>query len=296
VSTPPRLQYAALYAAALSLCRCRTPDIAPRSNDNAATGVVTSASPPHAVASTAPLAATPSADPGSTPPNGGAAPALSASFEYVELATGGLAANARAPLVIAFHGLGDRPENFAGLFRDFPVPARVVLPHSSTAYGDGYSWFDFHLGDPDFSAPFIAETADRLAPFIADLGRRSTTLGKPIVTGFSQGGALSFALYARHPELISAAYPLSGWLPPSLVPGARPAGELRPLLAFHGTADSMVPIEHARTAVGALALRGFPAAIREFAGVGHAVPEPVQAALFAALATSARSAAPTPAH
>jgi phospholipase/carboxylesterase len=281
------------------LCGCRTPDIAPKSNENTTTGVVTPASPARTVASTTTaLAATrsPSAGPASTPPNAASAPVPFTAFEYVELATGGLAANARAPLIVAFHGLGDRPENFAGLFRNFPVPARVVLPHSATPHDSGFSWFDFRMGDPDFSAPFIAETADRLATFIAELGRRPTTLGKPIVTGFSQGGALSFALYARHPELIAAAYPLSGWLPPSLVPGARPAGDLPPLIAFHGTADPVVPIAHARTAVGALVALGFPATLREFEGVEHAVPEPVQAALYDALESSARNAAPTRAH
>lgn len=265
---------AIVTAAAFTLNGCRAPDIAAKSNGNSTTNVVTSAS----AASSA------------------TAPAPAASFEYVELATGGLDASSRAPLIVALHGLGDRPENFAGLFRDLPVLARVVLPHSATSYGDGYSWFDFHLGDPDFSAPFIADTADRLAGFIAELGRRKTTLGKPIVTGFSQGGALSFALYARHPELISAAYPLSGWLPPSLVPGARPVGDLPPLLAFHGTADPRISIDHPHAAVRALAQLGFPAELREFDGVGHQVPDPIRTALYAALAESARSAAATSVH
>ena len=93
-------------------------------------------------------------------------------------------------------------------------------------------------------------------------------MGKPIVLGFSQGGALSFALALWHPEVISAAFPVGGWAPPSVLAGK---GTSVPIRAMHGEADERVPIGPTREAVAALKARGVQAELRGYPGVGHAV-------------------------
>jgi phospholipase/carboxylesterase len=197
--------------------------------------------------------------------------------------TGGAGAEDREPLVIALHGLGDRPESFVRVFDGFAAPARVVAPHSATAYYDGYSWFPFRKGDPDSSAPGIANAAEQLERFAAGVAKKRPTAGRPIVTGFSQGGALSFALAARHPDSFSAAFPLSGWFPPALWPTEKPRNA-PPIVVFHGTADSLVPINRMRPAATRLAELGFTIDVRELDGVGHAIPQAERLALFEALA------------
>ena len=54
--------------------------------------------------------------------------------------------------------------------------------------------------------------------------------GKVVVTGFSQGGMLSYALALHHPELIEYALPISGMLPEVLWPTTPPpsAASARP--------------------------------------------------------------------
>jgi phospholipase/carboxylesterase len=209
-------------------------------------------------------------------------PAATIDLEYVEIMTGGAGAEDREPLVIALHGLGDRPESFVHVFEGFAAPARIVAPHSATAYYDGYSWFPFHKGDPDFSAPGIAKAAEQLARFATGMASKRPTAGKPIVTGFSQGGALSFALAARHPESFAAAFPLSGWFPATLWPKEKPRGA-PPIVAFHGTADSLVPITRMRPGAKRLAELGFSIDVRELDGVGHTIPAAERVALFDAL-------------
>jgi phospholipase/carboxylesterase len=230
------------------------------------------------------------------PPPSGAASATAEpdlEFDYVEVMTGGARLDEREPMVVALHGLGDRPESFVGLFDGFATAARVIAPHSETAYYDGYSWFEFRRSDPDFSAPGIAATAERLARFLTAVARRRPTLGKPIVVGFSQGGALSFALAALHPGVVGGAFPLSGWFPRTIWPAAKADGA-PPIVAFHGTADTMVPITRMRLGATRLSELGYSVDVREFDGVGHAIPPPVRAALFEGLAKACERARTEP--
>jgi phospholipase/carboxylesterase len=60
-----------------------------------------------------------------------------------------------------------------------------------------------------------------------------------VVTGFSQGAMLSYAVIARPEARVFAALPIAGLLPRELWPEARPIGGLMPgVYAFHGAADA----------------------------------------------------------
>lgn len=196
--------------------------------------------------------------------------------------SGGARPEEREPLVIALHGLGDRPENFVHAFDGFATAARIVAPHSATAYYDGYSWFPFRKSDPEFSAPGIAKAAEQIAAFARSISKTRPTAGKPIVTGFSQGGALSYALAARHADTFGAAFPLSGWFPAAIWPTEKPR-DAPPIVAFHGTEDQMVPISRMRPGAARLSELGFSIDVRELPGVGHTISETERAALFDAL-------------
>jgi phospholipase/carboxylesterase len=189
------------------------------------------------------------------------------------------------PLIIALHGLGDRPEHFIDLFRDFPVQARVVAPHSRSPYGDGFAWFAPVGPMSDEAAPAMGSAADDVAHFAEEAARARPTLGKPIVTGFSQGGALSYAVAVRHADAVGVSVPISGWLPPPLWPRDLPH-DAPPIFAFHGTADSRVPLERDRAGADALEKVGFKVQLRVSDGVEHAIPPSVRQLVFAALATA----------
>src|SRR4051812_36519206 len=90
-----------------------------------------------------------------------------------------------------------------------------------------------------------------------------------MVGGFSQGALVAYAMAVRHPDAIACAFPISGRIPRKLVPaaGARTA----PIVALHGTADPMIPIEGARDGIAALAAARADAELHEYPGVGHTI-------------------------
>jgi len=212
-----------------------------------------------------------------------------AGITYLERVTAGAAKDARLPLIVAVHGMGDRPEGWVSWWDDFPVPARVILPRAPTPYGDGYSWFHYPPAPQEDITASIKAAGDGLAATIAAVVRARPTVGKPIVTGFSQGGILSFEIAARHPAEIAAAFPLSGGLPVSLVPDARfDAGATPPIVAVHGDADRVVPIRFARDAIARLRVAGFDARLEELPQVGHTVTRKTRAEIGRMIAATAR--------
>lgn len=196
---------------------------------------------------------------------------------YVESVTAGADPDAALPMIVAIHGLGDDPRNFVGLLADFDRPARLILPRAVDPWegGDGWSWFPVRARDqdPEGLGRGIASSADVIAEGLQELTKSRPTVGKPIVTGFSQGGMLTFALGVHHPELFGAAYPVGGWLPPPLWP--QEVGDpttYPPIVALHGDADPAVKIEPTRESVAQLQKLGLKAELHEYPGIRHAIP------------------------
>lgn len=226
---------------------------------------------------------------------GGEGRATEASLAYEEIVTGGAEATDELPMLVAIHGLGDSPKNFSSLFTGLPIKARCIFPRGPLPFRDGFSWFPIRVGAGgpalDEGGEAMARSADAVARLAERIANEKRTRGKPVVMGFSQGGLLSFAVAARHPEKITAAFPVAGWLPPSLRPGRAPAPAARPpVVALHGAADSLVPLALARDAVAALDEAGFDAELKSHEGVGHAV-SPAMRAELVALVGAALSAA-----
>ncbi len=195
-------------------------------------------------------------------------------LRFLERVTGGASASDPLPLVVAIHGRGGRPEMFGQVLSTLSVRARVILPYAPEPYLSGYTWFPDWNNDEEF-ADGTRKAADRLATMIGELSTRRPTVGKPIVTGFSQGGMLSFTLVALHPEVVGEAFPIGGLLARPLWPATWPANRPKPLVhAFHGTADDVVPVDGARGIVHQLVGLGFSAELTEYPGVRHRVPDP----------------------
>jgi phospholipase/carboxylesterase len=209
-----------------------------------------------------------------------------AGIHYLEFVTGGADSNAELPMIIALHGLGDSPENFANLLTGFDRPVRVILPRALEPHEGGWSWFPFRARDPDVDAlaQGIDHAADALAPAIAELVGSRPTKGKPIITGFSQGGMLAFTLAVEHGDLFAAAFPIGGWLPPPLWPKPDADPKRSPAIrAFHGDADKAVALEPTEAAVAQLKASGFAVELVIYPDVGHMIPEQMHADLFTAL-------------
>lgn len=213
-----------------------------------------------------------------------------AALSYLVRYTGGATADETLPMVVAIHGLGDRPERF-GLLDGFEGKARVILPRGPKPHPSGYSWFDIVVrGQRDVSAVASGTraAAAELAGMIQTLRERHPTKGKAIVTGFSQGGMLSFALAVLHPEQVALAVPVAGWLPESLVPSQAPEGA-PPIVALHGVDDGILALAPTQQSVSQLRQSGFAAQLIEYPGVAHGVSGQMRRELFRRLAEATSS-------
>lgn len=232
-----------------------------------------------------------------TPPPASAAITLAvpqAELRYLERTTGGAAASERLPLIIAIHGRGDSPERFQQLFEGFAARARVIIPFGVDPYQGGYSWFPSTTPrlNLDNVASGTERAAHRLAALIGALEKQRPTAGRPIVTGFSQGGMLSFTLAVLHPEVVGEAYPVAGLLAPLHWPSSWAAGKIEPrLVSFHGDADHVVPIAVDKQSVERLTAIGFDATLRTYPGIDHTISPEMRRDLFQALEEAVRRAA-----
>jgi len=242
------------------------------------------------------VASTPAAAPAPAPEQPPPEPPwpTAAGLAYREVILGGADPEDPLPMIVAIHGLGDHPDNFQHLLEGFPEPVRVILPRGLTAVPEGgFSWFPLRARDPDVDALAVGirDAADRIAEGIRALSSSRPTLGKPVVTGFSQGGMLTFTLAVHHPDVVGHAVVVGGWLPPPLWPaeppraaagsakrsphGKPPATAQSPIVALHGTADMAIPFLPTQEAVQALNERGIAAELLPYEGAGHMISEPM---------------------
>lgn len=239
-------------------------------------------SPPASVEPRSTPTAVPAPDPG-TPAVAEPTPAeppeppwpTAAGLAYREVVLGTADPEQPLPMLVAIHGLGDAPDNFRHVLDEFPEPVRVILPRGLDPVPEGgWSWFPVRARDPDVAAlsAGIERAADQIATGLRELQRTRPTVGKPIVTGFSQGGMLTFTLAVHHPDVVGHAVAVGGWLPPPLWPTAKGEGPHPTLDALHGTADAAVPFEPTQQAVQTLEALGLPASLTSYEGVGHAIP------------------------
>ncbi len=259
--------------------------------------------PPAGPLAARPPAETPSAGPVAPPPltedPGSPTWGEIAGLRYLEHMTGGARPDERVPMIVVLHPMGGDPADLLQLLRRYRRRARLILPYGHPS-GGLYIWYDSVR--EDVAASLVTREADRLATALAALIDARPTIGKPLVTGFSQGGIMTFALAVTHPEALAAAFPISGLLPLSLYPSAalssrpRPA-TLPPVAAFHGASDLAVPIRSARASIAELRRAGYTAELREYAGVEHDTSEEEEAEfveLIGRTAAGLATAAPEP--
>lgn len=226
--------------------------------------------PPSAPAPAAPT-------PASTPV---ALPTVAAPLSWVERVQGG-AATDRLPMLVLLHGLGDTPEDFLKVGSLTSRPVRVVALRPPLPYHDGFAWFPPE-GPGDGNAEAVRGAADLVSQTLTALVASRPTTGKPVLLGFSQGAAVSYAMVALHPDQLAAAFPVAGWLPSSLLPASMPKPGPA-VLALHGDADSRVAIALGLAAVGGLQRAGADAHLDPFPGTDHTISPDMRAALRSAL-------------
>lgn len=220
-------------------------------------------------------------------------------LHYLEHMTGGARSGERVPMIVALHAMDGDPAGLLPLLSRYRRRARIILPYGHPS-GGMYFWYPSVR--EDVAAHLVTREADRIAAALAALVAARPTVGKPLLTGFSQGGIMTFALALIHPAALAAAFPISGLLPTSLYPSSalssrpRPA-TLPPVVAFHGASDLAVPTRGARASIAELQRAGYTAELREYAGVEHDISDEEQSEILERIGRAADGllpAAPAP--
>lgn len=305
----PRLTSASLAQLALlslTLAGCKNQAPAPQAR---AHEPVQAAPTPKAPPSSRPKQGSPSlAQPAPPPPAGPArearptaklAPGEIAGLQYIERSWSPSHAPkdiAELPVLVMIHGLGDNPRDFLTLGKVLRTPHRALslqgLSPYSGSFGEGFAWFKTRVKDRDRKklASEVDHAAREVARALRALNKQEKRQGRRFfVTGFSQGGILSYALAVQYPELVKAAFPVAGLLPPeSRNPGKSPSKTS--ITAFHGQSDQIVPLPRAQELGTWLEKTGFDYQIKSYPDVGHRIPpvmhRPLIEAIERSLATS----------
>jgi len=185
--------------------------------------------------------------------------------------------------LVAIHGYGATPESLKSLFSGLSTPVQIILPRGPIPRDPhGWAWFSRSREvSPDELATQIANISDPLAEGLPTLPTPAPVRGKPIITGFSQGGMLTWSVALRHPDAIGGALPLSGYLPVPALP-TEPV-HTPPIQAFHGQMDQVIPLDAAVRTAEAIRDQGGTVELRTYPGTNHNVPEPIRRDLYAAI-------------
>lgn len=201
------------------------------------------------------------------------------------------------PVHIMIHGRGDSPQNFIHLSDGVNTPRRELALYGTQeldfGFDRGWQWFESSASEGD--SPGLCQGINQATSLIAeDLRTLNEIEQKPtrrfVISGFSQGGMLCYALALQYPELVAHAIPIAGLLPapcrPAMQAGpgtASPAqqGQVRhfdPNLApridaFHGQADPLVCPKRANELIEHLRSISYPVSFKQYPGVEHTVSQ-----------------------
>ena len=167
-----------------------------------------------------------------------------------------------APLIIAFHGYGDRAGNYPELWRGpaGQLGAIIAAPQGERRIGSGFAW-----GDVDKADAVLLETIEKVEELY------SVDRDRIILTGFSQGGFIAMALGVRHPELFAGVIPIAGPYVPGIDAPTQVAGDFPKYYFIVGSRDRTA--EEVRRAAEDFAAAGYEVELKVISGIGHTVPE-----------------------
>ena len=175
-------------------------------------------------------------------------------------------------LLLLLHGVGADGRSMAPLAQalraEFPQAAIVApdAPNPFDAGGAGRQWFSVRGIDEANRVPRAAAALVPLAAWVrATQQRLGVGSAATALVGFSQGAILALELAAAEDGLAGRVLAFAGRY--AQLPLAAP--QHTTLHLFHGGADAVVPVAHARAALEHLAALHGDATIDIAEGVGH---------------------------
>jgi phospholipase/carboxylesterase len=158
-------------------------------------------------------------------------------------------------LMIVLHGLGDSTAGYQWMPGVLGWPwMNYLLVNAPDSYYGGFSWFDF-AGD---FRPGVERSRKLLFELLDDQRAKGFPPRETTLFGFSQGCLMTIDAGLRYPHLFAGLVGISGFVfePQELLRELSPVAREQRLLVTHGTADTMVPLQHTEPAIKALKSAG----------------------------------------
>ena len=184
----------------------------------------------------------------------------------------GVSTGQKLPLVLYLHGMGERGTdnalqtynmgNLLAHTQSGQYASYILAPQINTS-----QWFASASANPSEAMKLTLEALHG----VIDTANVDTS--RIYVTGVSMGGMGTWDAIRREPGTFAAAVPMSGGYDPSTASSMKDV----PVWAFHGDADTLVPVQSTRDMVSALSAAGGDVRYTEIAGGEHAIWDGVYA-------------------
>jgi phospholipase/carboxylesterase len=188
--------------------------------------------------------------------------------------------------VLWLHGLGADGYDFVPVVPELGLgeaPAvRFVFPHAPVrpvTINQGMvmrAWYDVRSegGERREDEAGVRASQAAIEKLVARETARGVPVGRIVLAGFSQGGAIALHTGLRHGERLAGILTLSCFLPLPDTVGAEASAANRdvPLFMAHGTEDTLIPVSRGRRARDLLADLGYRVEWREYR-MPHAVSD-----------------------
>jgi len=182
------------------------------------------------------------------------------SFSYLVKYSGQVSGSEPLPMLIALHGDGDTVDGFyESLLSDLKVKARIILIKAPILHECGRVW--------PFSAEQYVEYGGVFGEAVDALTIKYPTINKPVLLGFSGGGAMAYYQAIKCGDSFSYIFPISGLMTKEQLGD----GLIKPsanVCAYHGKSDEVVPFSAGKAAVKLLKRKGVNVSFTEFES-GH---------------------------
>ncbi len=160
----------------------------------------------------------------------------------------------RPPLLALAHGVGSNERDLFSLAPQLDPRCIVVSARAPLTRSPGsYAWFtvEFTPHGPAIAPEQLDSSRNIYADFI---GAAASAYGadpaRVYTLGFSQGAVISLVTALTHPKLFAGVIALAGRIPQEAVPWLSTPDETAgmPVFMAHGTQDTIIRVEEARTA------------------------------------------------
>ncbi len=165
------------------------------------------------------------------------------------------------PMLIALHGDGDTPENFyQTALNELNVQARIILITAPISHELGKVW--------PYSAAQYTEYGKSFCDTVTSLAIKYPTANKPILFGFSGGGAMAYYQAIKHGDHYAYIFPISGLLFKEQL-GNRLSRTSAKVFSYHGKSDEVVSFSAGKKAIKLLKKKGVNVTFTAFEGGHH---------------------------